>query len=241
MHLHRVVLLAAGVLGIPVVLNVNEMRGLLDVLEGDVVAEPAAATPGPPPAIPPQSISNPATTTTTGQFITTVMGHESTVTVAGTGAQPIISTTNTPTLVTNSRTSLDGTKTRHAPSDTIGPQSASEPGQSNSVALVAAANKEVSATPPGELAQWKVIGISIICVTFVAIIIMAVTFFETWSAFVRDVAGCGGCRKGRDKGMQNGMEDLSPDWNRRTWEFKLANEDGHRYPTLTSIDSMTKV
>lgn len=239
MRLHRVTVLAAGVFGLPITLN--ERRGLLDVLEGDVVAEPTLAVTPTPPAIPSPGASSPAGVTTIGELTAAILGDQSTMAIAGAGAQPTPPTTNILGSVAISHTSFDGTKTRHAQGETTGPHSTSEPGPTNSVTLVAAVNKEVSATPPGELAQWKVIGISIICVTFVAIIIMAVTFFETWSAFVRDVAGCGGCRKGRDTGMQNGMENLSPDWNRRTWEFKLANEDGHRYPTLTSMDSMTKV
>ncbi|RXW24051.1 hypothetical protein EST38_g1811 [Candolleomyces aberdarensis] len=107
-----------------------------------------------------------------------------------------------------------------------------------SIASVSATNNDISSTPPGELAQWKVIGISIICVTFVAIIIIAVTFFDTWTAFMKDVIGCGGCRKGRKD--KRDEPHLVPDWNRRTWEFKLANQDGHRYPTMASMDSMTK-
>jgi hypothetical protein len=244
MRVHLLVVLAAGVLSTPVVLKERRGRGLLDFLEGDMAPEPTmVVTAGPGPETPPVVGEYPVggTTTATEEVVTTVQHHQGTKTGEGITSHR----TGTALIATASPSifaaALDDTETRHAQGENGRGTSISIPGPTNSATLVAATNKDVSATPPGELAQWKVIGISIICVTFVAIIIMAVTFFDTWSAFVRDVAGCGGCRKGRDKGMRSGMENLSPDWDRRTWEFKLASEDGHRYPTLTSMDSMTKV
>ncbi|TFK19977.1 hypothetical protein FA15DRAFT_759696 [Coprinopsis marcescibilis] len=100
-------------------------------------------------------------------------------------------------------------------------------------AETATAGEQALVTPPGELAQWKVIGISIICVTFVAIIIVLITFFDTWSGFLKDVF----CGRKQDSGSEVFM---SPDWKRRTWELKLANEGGHRYPSMTSLDSVAR-
>lgn len=95
------------------------------------------------------------------------------------------------------------------------------------------AEEDELATPPGELTQWKIIGISIICVTFIAVVVLLITFFDNWWRFVKDVFGIS--KKG------GGSETfLTPDWKRRTWEAKLAGEDGHRYPTMTSVDSPAK-
>ncbi|PPQ63829.1 hypothetical protein CVT24_009780 [Panaeolus cyanescens] len=86
-------------------------------------------------------------------------------------------------------------------------------------------------TPPAELTEWKVIGVAVISVTLVAIIILAVTFFDSWWGFLSAVF-----TTKRD----GGNETLLPDPDQRDWEFKLANEDGHRYPTMESLDSIAR-
>lgn len=93
--------------------------------------------------------------------------------------------------------------------------------------------QERSAMPAGEATEWKVIGIAIIAITFVATVILAIVFFDSWWGFLRDLMF--GKRKGRE------AEDLVPDWEKRSWEFKLSSEDGHRYPTMSSLESMTKI
>jgi len=40
--------------------------------------------------------------------------------------------------------------------------------------------------------------------------------------------------------MKHGGEELVPDWEKRSWEFRLASEDGHRYPTMSSLESIAK-
>jgi len=92
--------------------------------------------------------------------------------------------------------------------------------------------KEAPKTPPDEATEWKVIGVAVIAIGFVATAILAIAFFDSWWGFLR--ATVMGKRKG------GGVEDMVPDWEKRTWEFKLANEDGHRYPTLSSLESITK-
>lgn len=37
-----------------------------------------------------------------------------------------------------------------------------------------------------------------------------------------------------------GEETMVPDWEKRSWEFRLASEDGHRYPTMASLESIVK-
>lgn len=231
MRVYHIVLFAAGVFSTPIAQG--EKRGLLDILEGDAGA---------------------GSSTTTSPVVGNVDGGEATAEATNTPLHHLnanqVSTTSTHTaistvasLLSSTQHPIEGVKTK-ARSTSVDSTSPMPPAQATpSMTGATSVNSQVGATPPGELAQWKVIGISIICVTFVAIIIMAVTFFDTWWAFVRDIVGCGGCRKGRDRSMQDGREvmDLAPNWNRRTWEFKLANEDGHRYPTLASMESMIKV
>lgn len=91
---------------------------------------------------------------------------------------------------------------------------------------------EAPATPPAEATEWKVIGIAIISITFVATVILAVVFFDSWWGFLRDLIF--------GRRHNGGSENLVPDWEKRSWEHKLANEDGHRYPTLASLESMAK-
>lgn len=91
---------------------------------------------------------------------------------------------------------------------------------------------EASSTPPDEATEWKVIGIGIMSITFVGTLILLIVFFDSWWGFLRDlVVG---------KKRQEGIEDLAEGEGKKDWEKKLANEDGHRYPTLTSLESITK-
>ena len=89
---------------------------------------------------------------------------------------------------------------------------------------------QAASTPPAEGREWKVIGLVIICITFVGTLILSVVFFDSWWNFLRAML-CG--RKKRE-----GSEDLVPDWEKRSWEFQLANEDGHRYPTMGSMENV---
>ena len=96
---------------------------------------------------------------------------------------------------------------------------------------------EAPTTSAEEATQWKVIGIGIITVGLIATVILLVIFFDSWWNFVCDLL-CGRWR-GRRKHHQ-GEETLVPDWATRDWEFKLANEEGHRYPTMSSLVDMTE-
>lgn len=98
---------------------------------------------------------------------------------------------------------------------------------------------DAPSTPPGELTEWKVIGIAVITITFIGTVILAFSFFDSWWGFVCD-ALCGGRGRGNRRGMKRGGEELVPDWEKRSWEFRLASEDGHRYPTMSSLESIAK-
>ena len=91
---------------------------------------------------------------------------------------------------------------------------------------------DAPATPPGEATEWKVIGIAVITITFITTVVLAITFFDSWWGFLRAIF-FGDKRNGGD-------ENLVPDWDRQSWEYNLSKEDGHRYPTMASLESIVK-
>ncbi|KAF5352448.1 hypothetical protein D9756_005907 [Leucocoprinus leucothites] len=95
---------------------------------------------------------------------------------------------------------------------------------------------EAPTTSAEEATQWKVIGIGIITVGLIATVILSIIFFDSWWHFVCDLF----CGRWRKRGKNQGQENMVPDWETRDWEFKLANEDGHRYPTISSLADITE-
>ena len=85
-------------------------------------------------------------------------------------------------------------------------------------------------TPPGEATEWKVIGIAVIAIAVISTVVLAITFFDSWWRFLRAIF-LGDKRNGGD-------EKLVPDWDKQSWEYDLSKEDGHRYPTLASLESI---
>jgi hypothetical protein len=79
---------------------------------------------------------------------------------------------------------------------------------------------------------WKIVGVSLIVITFVAVTTFVVVFFDHWWRFLRDLLF--------RKGTASDFEDLVPDWEKRTWEIRLAEEGGHRYPTLSASDALSR-
>ena len=91
---------------------------------------------------------------------------------------------------------------------------------------------EAPATPPGEATEWKVIGIAVITITFITTVVLAIMFFDSWWKFLRAIF-LGDKRNGGD-------EKLVPDWDKQSWKYNLSKEDGHRYPTMASLESIVK-
>ena len=91
---------------------------------------------------------------------------------------------------------------------------------------------DAPATPPGEATEWKVIGIAVISIAFITTVVLAITFFDSWWGFLRAIL-LGDRRNGGD-------ENLVPDWDKQSWEYNLSKEDGHRYPTMASLESIVK-
>ncbi|KAJ7786611.1 hypothetical protein B0H16DRAFT_1491087 [Mycena metata] len=71
-----------------------------------------------------------------------------------------------------------------------------------------------------------------VAIALIAGIMLAIVYFDAWWGLVLVLVG----KRKKD----SGTEDMVPDWVGRDWEFKIASEDGHRYPTLASLESITK-
>jgi len=85
----------------------------------------------------------------------------------------------------------------------------------------------------GDSKAWKVVGVAVISVIAVVVVIVCVIFWDRGTRFMREVL-CG-------KKRSDGIEDFVPDWEKRSWEVKLA-EDNHRYPAVPSdsFDSLVR-
>lgn len=115
---------------------------------------------------------------------------------------------------------------------TVAPTSEAPISMTSTMAPTFSSVPEAPTTSAEEATQWKVIGIGIITVGLIATVILSIIFFDSWWKFVCDLF-CGRWRR-------RGEETLVPDWTTRDWEFKLANEEGHRYPTMSSLADMTE-
>jgi len=155
------------------------------------------------------------------------------------------STTTSPTLTAttpepstaSAATIVAGTMAPMTTSSTIAPSTVAATSEapiymSSSMAPTFSSVPEAPTTSAEEATQWKVIGIGIITVGLIATVILSIIFFDSWWKFFCDLF-CGRWRR-------RGEETLVPDWTTRDWEFKLANEEGHRYPTLSSLVDMTE-
>jgi hypothetical protein len=80
----------------------------------------------------------------------------------------------------------------------------------------------------GHPADWHVIGIAVIVLSVVGAVILVIVFFDQWWGFLGDV--CCGFRK---KGRGCGREELVPDWERGSWEFKVE-DNVPAYPSFGS-------
>jgi hypothetical protein len=89
-----------------------------------------------------------------------------------------------------------------------------------------------SSSSPSELARghtvdWHAIGIAVIVVSVVGTAILVIAFFDQWWGFLGDVCGR------RQNGRRGGKEELVPDWERGSWEFKVEDN----IPTYPSFGS----
>ncbi|GLB35832.1 hypothetical protein LshimejAT787_0301200 [Lyophyllum shimeji] len=128
-------------------------------------------------------------------------------------------------------------ETRHPAKATAAP-SATTPTAGSSVPSASPTSgpnaAEAASMSSGEAKQWKIIGLIVICITFVGVAILTVVFFDQWWGFLRDLVSR---RRRRD-----GKEDMVPDWEHGSWEYKIQspNEDGLRYPKEASSGNIKR-
>ncbi len=82
--------------------------------------------------------------------------------------------------------------------------------------------------PQGQPVDWHVIGIAVIAISVVGTMILIIVFFDQWWGFLCDVCGR------RRKRQGGGKEELVPDWERGTWEFKIEDNNLPAYPSFGS-------
>ena len=154
--------------------------------------------------------------------VNTVDNSQTAATGTGLPVQTSILTSSSKVSTTVS-TALSQTTTGGRPSET---SSAVSPTTSIQIGYVA----DAPATPPGEATEWKVIGIAVVTIAFITTVVLVITFFDSWWGFLRAIF-LGDKRNGGD-------EKLVPDWDKQSWEYNLSKEDGHRYPTMASLESI---
>jgi len=69
------------------------------------------------------------------------------------------------------------------------------------------------------------IGIAVIAISAVGTMVLIVVFFDQWWGFLCDLCGR---RRRRQR------EELVPDWERGTWEFKVKDDNLPAYPSFGS-------
>jgi hypothetical protein len=89
-----------------------------------------------------------------------------------------------------------------------------------------------SGTAQGHAIDWRVIGIAVIAVSTVGAMILVVVFFDQWWGFLCDVCGR------RRKWYGGGKEELVPDWERASWEFKVEDDTLPAYPSFVSTPAI---
>ncbi|KAG6919005.1 hypothetical protein DXG01_009715 [Tephrocybe rancida] len=93
------------------------------------------------------------------------------------------------------------------------------------------ATAETNAIPHSDSKQWKIIGLVVICITFIAVATLTIVFFDAWWGFLRGLV----CR--RKYGQER--EDMVPDWEKRSWEYKIPIPSEDRYHTTGSTENLT--
>ncbi|KAL1708658.1 hypothetical protein EV121DRAFT_287213 [Schizophyllum commune] len=84
-----------------------------------------------------------------------------------------------------------------------------------------------------EAQQWKAIGVAVLSLAVVAVIVLGVYYWDKYRVVIRQIFCCGR-KRGNDW-----AEQLEPEGN-KAWEARIAGEDGHRYPTIGSLEEIEK-
>jgi hypothetical protein len=97
----------------------------------------------------------------------------------------------------------------------------------------AASTTNSSSGDPNTSSRWKMVGISVSVISAIGALIIGIAFFDQWSRFLKDVILGGRC----GRAGPGGEENLWPDWERRTWEYKCDEGAGLRFPVSSSMES----
>ncbi|KAF8078960.1 ATP-binding cassette transporter [Lyophyllum atratum] len=138
-------------------------------------------------------------------------------------------------MTTSSTTSTSASETHHAAAAAKPTHTPSKATPTTSVLPSASPSPVTDAAEAmhaSDAKQWKVIGLIIICITFVGAAILTTVFFDAWWGFLRALV----CRRRRG----GGKEDMVPDWGKQSWEYKLPAEDGNRYQSATSLENIKR-
>ncbi|CAK5280326.1 unnamed protein product [Mycena citricolor] len=151
----------------------------------------------------------------------------------GTGLFGISSSTTIPSITPTSLgllpTSTNSQITETGRSDSSASQAPSS--TTTSAQTTTASDPVLPASGASDVAKWKVVGIATLGAVVVSAVLLAIVYFDTWYGTLLALFG---------KQHDFGKEEMVPDWAKGEWEFKIASEDGHRYPTMSSLESMTK-
>ncbi|KAH0591104.1 hypothetical protein H2248_001208 [Termitomyces sp. 'cryptogamus'] len=181
--------------------------------------------------------------TSAGYSYETFPGHEpTTMPYGGLFDDPFLSRTgsqsqSTPsTASTTSSTATHTTKqTQATPTPTSEPphmtSSSSTAGPAATAFSPPGTPTDAEVVPHSDAKQWKIIGLVVICITFIGVSTLAIVFFDAWWGFLRAVI----CR--RRYGQER--EDMVPDWEKRSWEYKIPIPNEDRYIATGSMDNLT--
>ncbi|KAM6498675.1 hypothetical protein JOM56_006623 [Amanita muscaria] len=162
------------------------------------------------------------TTSTSSLAGETTKGHATTRTAESTSMEATVTSSTLDTTTAMTEANGSSTPTSSWPTKT-----------SNNMDHIA---QDASHMSPEEATEWKVIGITVLGITVIGSIMLAALFSDTWIKLVKDVILGGNMKQKKD-----GDEELVPDWKRRSWEYMLADEEGHRYPTVSvSLQSLAE-
>ncbi|KAG6873222.1 hypothetical protein C0995_001576 [Termitomyces sp. Mi166 len=181
-------------------------------------------------------------TTPTAYGYDTFSGHEPTTipydglfddpSVSHTGSQSQSTTSTTNTTSTTVHTTKQTKSTSMPTSESPHMTSSSSTAEPIATAFSPPGTPtDAEAVPHSDAKQWKIIGLVVICITFIGVSTLAIVFFDAWWGFLRAVV----CR--RRYGQER--EDMVPDWEKRSWEYKIPIPNEDRYTTTGSTENLT--
>ncbi|KAL0068563.1 hypothetical protein AAF712_004278 [Marasmius tenuissimus] len=86
----------------------------------------------------------------------------------------------------------------------------------------------VTKAPSGNGKEWRVTLILLAVIGGIVGIVLVSTFFKSIWRFIREKTCC------RSDAVE---EDMVPDWHGGSWQFKIANEEGNRYPMPGTMET----